>query len=381
MTTLRRLLAATALSGVLAATAAAAPPDPSVPRADASSYRVTTVAEGLDHPWSLAFLPDGSMLVTERNGGLRVIRDGKLVAEPVAGTPQALTGGQGGLLDVAVDPDFATNGFVYLAYSEGTEDANHTAVLRAKFDGRALSESKVIFRAVPDRSTQAHYGGRLLFLPDGTLLVTLGDGFIYREEAQNLANHHGKIVRIATDGSIPSDNPFVGREGARPEIWSWGHRNVQGVAFDPETGRVFETEHGAQTGDELNVIEKGLNYGWPKATYAIDYSGAVISPHQELPDVRKPIAYWTKETLAPSGLAVYRGALFPQWNGDVLAGALAAREVRRIDLDASGAVVGQERLFTELDARIRDVRVGPDGAVWLLTDDPEGKVLRVDPAK
>lgn len=360
-----------ALAGIL--------PDPTT--GDRAGYVVTPVAEGLNFPWSLAFLPDGSMLVSERNGSLRIIRDGQLVAAPVANVPPAFQEGQGGYHDVVADPNFASNQLIYLAFAEGTDDANHTAVIRARFDGQALQDVTHIFRASPDKDTAAHFGGKLAFLPDGTLLASTGDGFQYREKAQDTGSHLGKIVRLTTDGQAPADNPFVGTANAKPEVWSYGHRNVQGLAVDPKTGTVYETEHGALSGDEVNVITKGTNYGWPIATFSVDYSGSVISPYTEREGTQQPIAVWKPERFAPSGLAVYRGTLFPQWDGDLLAGGLAGMSVRRLDLNERGDVVGHESLFGELQERIRDVRVGPDGAVYLVTDGADGKVLRVTPAR
>jgi glucose/arabinose dehydrogenase len=346
---------------------------------DPSKYAITTVAENLDHPWSLAFLPDGSMLVTERNIGLRLIHDGKLEPTPLAGLPAAYVSGQGGYFDVLLDPGFASNGLIYISYAEGNDSANHTAVARAKFDGTKLSDVTVIYRNAPDKDTDAHFGGRMAFLPDGTLLLTTGDGFEYREKAQDKSSGLGKIIRIDTNGKAPADNPFVNESGAKAEVYSYGHRNQQGLAIDAKTGTVYQTEHGALSGDEVNRIEKSGNYGWPLATYSVDYSGAVISPNAELEGTLQPIAVWKPERFAPSGLAVYHGALFPAWEGDLLAGALGMQRVDRLKLDTSGKVVEQERLFADLKQRIRDVRVGPDGAVYLLTDDERGKVLRVTP--
>jgi len=348
--------------------------------ADPKTYKVETVVSGLDHPWSLAFLPDGGMLVTERNNGLRLVRDGKLVGDKLAGLPEAFAEGQGGYLDVVLDPAFATNGLIYISMAEGTEDANHTAVVRAKFDGAGLSDVTTIYRNTPDKDTGAHFGGRLAFLPDGTLLLTTGDGFVYREKAQDKSSGLGKILRIDTNGAAAAGNPFAAEAGALAVVYSYGHRNVQGLAIDPVTGTVYQTEHGALSGDELNVIKPGLNYGWPVATYSVDYSGSEISPYTDRPGMEAPLAVWKPERFAPSGLAVYRGALFPAWEGDILAGGLAEQRVDRIDLDASGKVLGREALFGELKERIRDVRVGTDGAIWLLTDTEDGKVLKVTPA-
>lgn len=374
------LLAAISLAALTAAHAEAPILD-DAKAGDPASYRVETIASGLDHPWGLAFLPDGGLLVSERNGGLRLVRDGRLVGEAIGGLPPAFKEGQGGYFDVVLDPAFAANGLIYVAYAEGTPAANHTAVARAKFDGAALSDVKIIFRNTPDKDTGAHFGGRLAFLPDGTLLLTTGDGFVYREKAQDKSSGLGKIVRIDTNGNAPADNPFAGEEGTLPVLYSYGHRNQQGLAVDPVTGAIYQSEHGALSGDELNLIRPGRNYGWPVATYSVDYSGSEISPYTEREGMEAPLAVWKPERFAPSGLAVYRGTLFPQWEGDVLAGGLAEMRVDRIDLDAGGKVLGREALFAELRERIRDVRVGPDGAVWLLTDSEDGKILKVTPAR
>jgi len=367
------------LIALLGGTAAASPILQAPTDGDPSTYKVEPIASGLDHPWSLAFLPDGGMLVIERNAGLRVVRNGKLDPKRLDGLPPAYIQNQGGYFDVVLDPAYASNGLIYVAYAEGSDDANHTAIARARFDGTALHDVTVIFRNTPEKDTTAHYGGRMVFLPDGTLLLTTGDGFEYREQAQDLSSGLGKIIRIDTSGNAPADNPFVGQAGANARVWSYGHRNQQGLARDPVTGRIFQTEHGALSGDEVNVIEKGANYGWPIATYSVDYSGAVISPFTEKEGTVQPIAVWKPERFAPSGLAVYRGTLFPQWDGDLLAGSLAEMRVDRLDLDDTGKVVGWQRLFTELQTRIRDVRTGPDGAVYLLTDEEDGKILKVTP--
>lgn len=378
---MRPALLATAAFTALLGTARAEPPILGEPKAgDPATYTVTPVVSGLDHPWGLAFLPDGGMLVTERNGGLRLVRDGK-ASEPLAGLPAAFKEGQGGYFDVVLDPAFATNGLIYVAYAEGTGDANHTAIARAKFDGTALSDVKVIYRNTPDKDTGAHFGGRIAFLPDGTLLLTTGDGFVYREKAQDKSSGLGKIIRIDTDGNAPADNPFAGEAGTLPALYSYGHRNQQGLAIDPATGTIYQTEHGALSGDELNIIKPGLNYGWPVATYSVDYSGSEISPYTEREGMENAFAVWKPERFAPSGLAVYRGTLFPAWEGDILAGGLAEMRVDRIDLDAEGKVLGREALFGELGERIRDVRVAPDGAVYLLTDTDDGKILKVTPAQ
>lgn len=346
--------------------------------AQAADYKIETVAEGLSFPWSLAFLPDGGMLVTERAGQLRLINAaGELQAEPVSGVPEAFVNSQAGLMDVALAPDFSESGELFLSYSCGTREANHTCLASAHFNGQALENTQEIFRVQPAKKGSAHYGGRITFLPDDTLLLTLGDGFDYREQAQNTANHLGSIVRLNRDGSAPQDNPFVGQDGTQAELFSIGHRNVQAILYDAETQRVFSNEHGPRGGDEINLIEAGKNYGWPKITYGVDYSGAEVSPYTELPGLEQPLLHWTP-SIAPSGMTLYRGELFPQWQGNLLVSALAAKEVRRVVLDGT-KVVEQQSLFKELDARFRDVRTGPDGAVYLLTDSANGSVLRVTP--
>lgn len=337
--------------------------------------RIETVAGGLAHPWSLAFLPDGSMLVTERNGGLRVIRDGALVDAPVGNVPDAYVAGQGGLFEVLPDPDFATNGRLFLSYAYGDSDANATRVISARYDGKRLDDVEVVFTATPMKDTPHHYGGRMAFLPDGTLLITTGDGFDYREAAQRLDNHLGKVVRVAKDGTAPPDNPFRDDPDALPEIFTYGHRNPQGIVVVPGSGTIWLHEHGPRGGDELNRLQPGLNYGWPVITYGRDYSGARISPYTAYEGMQQPALYWTP-SIAPAGMAYYGDSRCADWQGDLFVAALVERSVRRIDLEG-GQVAGQERLFEGLDARIRDVVAGPDGALYLLTDSPSGRVLRV----
>ena len=342
----------------------------------AQDYEVETVAEGLAFPWSLAFLPDGGMLVTEREGRLRIIRDDRLDPTPVAGVPDTYVQGQGGFFDIVLDPDFTANRQVYLSYSQGTRSANHLAVGRARFDGASLSGFEEILIGEPDKDTPHHFGGRMAFLADGTLLIVSGDGFDYREQAFDLGSLLGKTLRIGPDGSIPRDNPFVGRDDARPEVWSYGHRNQQGIVATPQG--VYLHEHGPRGGDELNRIEPGNNYGWPAITYGMDYSGSYISPYTEHPGMEQPVLYWTP-SIAPAGLAYYDGMAFPDWQGDLFVAALVEQSVRRVDLE-DGEAVGEEILFTELGMRLRDVRAGPDGYLYLLTDSAEGSVLRVKPA-
>lgn len=383
MRTLHALLLACALSGA----AAAAPVISEAPPPDMQGVRVVTVAEGLERPWGMAFLPDGSLLVTERPGRLRFVRDGQVDPRPVEGVPAVHAMGQGGLLDVALHPDFARNRTIYLSYAHGTAEANRTRLARAVLDGHALRDVQVIFEVNREKPANAHFGSRILFLPDGTLLLTIGDGgnppvqldgrFI-RENAQDRANHLGKILRLNADGSVPADNPFVGQAGMRPEIWSWGNRNNQGIAWDPIRQAVWANEHGSQAGDELNRIERGRNYGWPVVTHSVEYrTGNAIAPARSAPGMTDPALVWMTTT-APSGLAVYTGDRAPSWRGDLFSGSLRAMDVRRIRLDAAGNVVGEEAI--RIGRRIRDVRQGPDGFLYLLTDEPQGaRILRLEP--
>lgn len=346
----------------------------------AADYQVSDLSEGLQHPWSLAFLPDGRMLVTERAGNLRLLSaDGQTEVASVAGLPEVFVDGQAGLFDVALDPEFADNQRLFVSYACGTAEANNTCLASARFNGEALENVEQLFRAEPDKRGSAHYGGRMAFMPDQTLVLGLGDAFILREEAQNKGSHLGSIVRLNRDGSVPADNPWVGQDAVRPELYSIGHRNVQGMLWDADNQRLLSHEHGPRGGDELNRVVAGNNYGWPVITYGVDYNGAVITPFTEKSGMQQPLLQWTP-SIAPSGMTLYHGELFPQWQGSLLVSTLAGRHVRRVALDASGAVREQESLFAELGERIRDVRTGPDGAVYLLTDSPEGKLLRVTPA-
>ena len=338
-------------------------------------YRIETVADGLNHPWSLAFLPDGRMLVTERAGTLRIIQDGELLATPVGGVRDVFASSQGGLLDVLVDPDFAENQRIYLSYAYGDRNANATRVIRARLQQQQLVDVQVLFTAAPMKDTPVHYGGRMTWLNDETLVIGLGDGFDYREQAQRLDNHFGKIVRIHKDGSIPADNPFVDQADALDEIYSYGHRDIQGLVFEPNSNTLWQHEHGPRGGDEVNRIEPGANYGWPVATHGIDYSGALISPYSSRPEMIDPELVWTP-SIAPSGMTLYRGEQFPQWDGDLLITALVDRHVRRMDLE-DGQIVAQETLFEEIGQRLRDIRTGPNGALYILTDANPGQVLRI----
>ena len=342
----------------------------------AGQMTVETFFDGLEHPWSMVFLPDGSALVTERPGRLRLIDPrGKLLDDPVEGTPEVYAASQGGLMGLALHPGYADNGWIYLTLAHGAPSANATRLVRGRLvDGRWTDE-EILFTAEPSKDTPVHYGGRMAFLPDGTLLLSVGDGFDYREHAQRLDSHLGKIVRIHDDGRVPADNPFVTHEGALPEIFSLGHRNPQGLVVEPETGRVWSHEHGPRGGDELNLIRAGGNYGWPVVTRGVDYSGARVTPFTARPDMIAPKLGWTP-SIAPAGMSRYDGALFTGWHGDLLVASLVEKTIRRITLDGE-RVVAENALELGLGRRLRDVRVGPDGALYVLTDEASGEILRV----
>ena len=340
-----------------------------------ANYNLETIVDGLDSPWGLAILPDGDMLITELTGDLRHIRNGKLVAQAVAGVPQSLYGGQGGLMDIVIHPDYAQNRYVYLSLSVGTASANALRVIRARFTGTALEDVSTIFESAPSKNTKVHYGARMVFLPDNTLLINVGDGFDLREQAQNLSNHFGSSVRVTDDGKVPQDNPFIGVAGAQPEIYSYGHRNQQSIAVERSTGKIYQTEHGPRGGDELNLIEPGKNYGWPIATYGIDYSGARISPYTSYEGTKQPLVNWTP-SIGPSGMTIYNGAQFPDWQGDIFVTSLIDAHVIRVDME-NGAVQGQEFLFAEIGDRLRDIRTGRDGNIYILSEGAVGKLWRV----
>jgi len=338
--------------------------------------RIEQVAGGLENPWGLAFLPDGRILVTERPGRLRLVSREGALSEPLGGVPEVLARGQGGLLDVALHPSFATNNLVYLSYAEAGEGGAGTAVARGRLSGNALEAVEVVFRQLPKVQGPNHFGARLAFAPDGRLFVVLGERFKFAP-AQDLSGHLGKVVRIADDGSVPQDNPFFGRSGARPEIWSYGHRNPQGAAVHPGTGKLWLHEHGPRGGDELNVPKAGGNHGWPLVSWGDHYSGEDIPDPPTRPDLDDAIHQWTP-VIAASGMAFYTAGLFPAWKGDLLVGGLQCECVARLTLDGE-AVTGEERLT--MAARVRDVRQSPDGAVYVLTDARDGRILRITPAE
>jgi len=341
----------------------------------AADYSLEPVVDGLDSPWGLAILPNGDMLVTELTGALRVIRNGKLVAAPVENVPESTYGGQGGLMDIVLHPDYAENQYIYLSLSVGTAAASALRVIRARFTGTALEDISTIFEAAPKKAGLVHYGARMTFLQDKTLLITVGDGFDLREQAQNKANHFGSIVRVTDSGKVPDDNPFVGDDAAQPEIFTIGHRNPQSITQDPLTGVIYETEHGPRGGDELNIIRPAANYGWPIATYGIDYSGARISPYTQYEGTQSPLVNWTP-SIGPSGMTLYRGGNFPAWQGDIFVTSLIDAHVIRVDME-NGAVQGQEFLFAEIGDRLRDIRTGADGNIYILSEGAVGKLWRV----
>jgi aldose sugar dehydrogenase len=352
---------------------------PHVAPSGETSVEVTTVAKGLEHPWSLAFLPDGRMLVTERSGRLRYVTADGALSEPIAGVPRVYAEGQGGLLDVVLDPGFATNSTVYLSYAEpGDDGTNGTAVARARLDGGQLAGLEVIFRQQPKFKSNHHFGSRLVFARDGNLFVTTGERNSQRDKAQDLGTHIGKVIRVTRDGKVPDGNPFAGREGALPEVWSFGHRNLQGAALHPETGELWTHEHGPRGGDEINIARAGRNYGWPVITYGREYSGPAIGEGPAKEGMEQPVHYWVP-SIAPSGMAFHDGRGFPAWKGQLFVGALAAAQLVRLEVQPDGKVRREERIA--IGKRVRDVREGPDGALYLVTDEDAGEILRVAPKR
>ncbi len=349
-------------------------------------FRPVVLVEGLEHPWSMAWLPNGDLLITERPGRLRLVRGGRLLPDPVDGIPEVYASGQGGLLDLGLDPGFEENGRLFFTYAHGSVVANRTRVASATLERAALKNWRVIFEASPSKVGNQHFGSRMAWLPDGTLLVTIGDGGNpplrldgdwIRKQAQNKAAHLGKIVRINADGSPPADNPFTKTPGDDPFLWSIGHRNIQGILYDPLRGAVWAAEHGALGGDELNRARAGENYGWPQVTYSREYLGGLrISEHTSQPGMQDPKVVWMS-AIAPSGMALYTGVQFPDWQGDLFVGGLRSQDIRRIDLDSAGNVVGQSAL--RIGQRVRDVRQGPDGLLYVLTDESQGSLICLEP--
>jgi glucose/arabinose dehydrogenase len=351
-------------------------------KSDLGDIRVETVVSGLSHPWAVAFLPDGRMLVTERPGRMRIAtRDGKL-SPPLAGVPPVFAQNQGGLLDVILDRDFAKNATIYFCYSDPVQGGAQTSLSRAKLDAGEtprLTDVQRIFQQEGPPSSGRHFGCRIVQTRDGNLFLTTGDHGSESQSAQTLDNHIGKVIRIAPDGAAPKDNPFVGRAGAKPEIWSYGHRNGQGAVLHPVTGKLWIHEHGPQGGDEINIPEAGKNYGWPVIGYGVNYGGGRIHESTHKAGMEQPIRQWTP-VIAPSGFTIYTGDLFPQWKGNAFIGGLRNAILVRLELDGE-KVTREERMLRQLNERIRDVRTGPDGAIYLVTDNAAGRVLRLTPAK
>ncbi len=343
-----------------------------------SEFEVQVLASGLKFPWGMTFLPDGNMLVTERIGQLRKITPDGRISEPIKGVPAVFVQQQGGLLDVALDPNFASNHLVYLSYAEPEGSKASTAVARARLIDDRLEKLQVIFRQVPKTEGGVHFGSRLVFAPDGNLFITLGDRGDYADQAQFTDNYFGKIIRIRPDGSVPPDNPFVQNKQGKPEIWSYGHRSVQGAAIHPQTGELWIHEHGPKGGDEINIPQPGKNYGWPKASYGSHYSGVPIKDEHTEQGFEEPIYYWTP-SIAPSGMTFYIGNLFPGWRGSVFVGALAGRQLVRLSTDGK-RILGEEKLLNQT-TRFRDVVQGLDGALYLLTDEENGKLLKLIPKR
>jgi glucose/arabinose dehydrogenase len=372
----------TALAAVLSLTLvqpACAGDEPLTVATERGKVGVVTVAQGLQHPWGMAFLPDGRVLVTERPGRMRIVATDGTLGPALEGLPPVSVTGQGGLLDVQLDPEFRANSLVYWSYAEPRTGGNGTAVARGRLTERGLADVQVIFRQDVTIDGRHHFGSRLVFGRDGRLFITLGDRNSERARAQTLDSHIGKVVRIERDGKVPADNPFAGRADARPEIWSYGHRNVQGAALHPATGELWTNEHGPKGGDELNRTLAGRNYGWPLVTYGKEYSGKTISESPTAPGIEPPVHYWVP-SIATSGLLFYTGERFPQWRGNAFVGGLAAQQLSRLEFDGE-RVVHEETLFKGTpNLRVRDVEQGPDGLIYLLTDEDDGKLLRIEPA-
>jgi glucose/arabinose dehydrogenase len=374
----RRFLLSAMTAGIAAPIAA-----PAVVRAQGTlnsakaTYRLVTLTRALEQPWGMAFLPDGRMLITERPGRLRIFANGKLEAAPVTGVPKVYAGGQAGLLDICLHPAFASNKVLYLSYIAGSDRQSVTSVARAEFGDGGLTNVKTIFEAQPGASGQYNLGSRIVFDRDGLMYVSTGDRF-QMKRAQDLGDLAGKIVRLKDDGSVPADNPFVNKKGARPEIFTWGHRNPQGLALHPVSGKIWEVEHGPKGGDELNILKAGANYGWPLATHGINYDGSKITDHASLPDMEDPLRWWVP-SISPCGLTFYTGDRFPGWTGSIFTGALSNRALFRIEVDGE-KYVGEERLLVDRLPFIRDVRQGPDGFLYLVTEADDGGLYRLEPA-
>ncbi len=343
-------------------------------KTEAGSVKVETIADGLDHAWGMAVLPDGRLLITERSGTLRIVDKHGVVSDSVVGTPEVVAKGQGGMLDVALDPQFEENGLIYLSYAEPGDPGPSTALGRGRLEDDRLQNFEVIFSQHPKLDSRHHFGGRIVFAPDGNLFLTLGERFEF-DPAQNLTDHMGTIVRIRPDGSVPEDNPFVDQDDALPEIWSYGHRNIQAAAIHPETGELWIGEMGPKHGDELNRPQAGKNYGWPEVSWGNHYDGEKIPDPPTQPQFEDAVKQWTPG-IAPSGMIFYSGDRFPEWKGSALIGALGGKSLIRLVIEGD-EVTHEERI--PLSARVRDVEQGPDGTIYLITDEDDGKLWRLSP--
>jgi aldose sugar dehydrogenase len=382
MRAMRRAILVALMAIALAPLALSAQPQPSAPSPEIKGWRAVRIADGIEHPWGIAWLPDGRALVTAKEGQLYLLAEGKAQRVEMQGMPRVFDNGQGGLMDIAVHPSDGSR--IYMTVSTGSSEQNRTTLVRGLFRDGRVSGIETLFQVEPPKSGAQHFGSRLLWLPDGTLLMTVGDGgnppqrvggMLAREQAQNLQTHLGKVLRLTEDGRPAPDNPLAKRPQARPEIWTYGHRNIQGIARDPESGRIWANEHGPYGGDELNLLEAGRNYGWPLQSFGRDYRTREPVGQPSVPGMVDPLLVWTPSKAA-SGLALYTGQRYPDWKGSLFSGGLVSRDVRRVILDEQGRVTGQERL--SIGARVRDVRQGPDGYLYVLTDESNGKVLRIE---
>jgi aldose sugar dehydrogenase len=360
----------------LAHAAIAAAPSSPQPRPEADPFKLTVVASGLQHPWGLALMDDGRMLVTERPGRMRLVAKDGTLSEPLGGIPEVVARGQGGLLDVTLSPKFTEDQLVYFSFAEPGDGGGGTAVARGKLGARSLDNVEVIWRQTPKVNSSNHWGSRIVFRPDGTMYVTLGDRFNQRPLVQDVSTTIGKIVRLNPDGSNPKDNPFVGKPGAKGEIWSVGHRSTQAATLHPQTNQLWTVEHGARGGDELNTPEAGKNYGWPLITYGIDYSGVKIGEGTEKAGMEQPVYYWDP-VIAPSGATFYTGSVFPDWKGDLFVGSLQPGGLVRLKIEG-GKVTKETRYIGNPRQRVRDVQQGTDGLLYIITDSPQGQILRLD---
>jgi aldose sugar dehydrogenase len=380
-------LAALALIGGGIVTTFQNPSQYSISAKPSLTYIQKTLVKGLEHPWSMAWLPDGAILFTERPGRLRIVRNGVLEQKAIAGLPNIYAEGQGGLMDISLHPNFAQSRLIYFTYSHGNISANRTRLARAKFDGKTLTNVQVIYEVSPAKTGTQHFGSRIIWLKDGTMLLAIGDGGnpplqingdLSRKQAQNLRNNLGKVMRLNDDGSIPTNNPFIKTTNVNSAIWSYGHRNIQGLAFDQVKGKIWATEHGSRGGDELNLLSRGKNYGWPLVSFSEEYSGGEITPIKSKAGFIDPKLVWTP-SIAPSGLTIYNSKRFPQWQGNLFLGGLVSQDLRRVIIDESGKVKSQESIT--IGQRVRDVRQGADGFLYVLTDQQNGELIRLEPVK